>query len=71
MPLKLASDLKGVELMMEIDARAEQTLGDICDLVRTAGVQAIRSGSEQITLAGLKKLDWVAPSKRKMYVPSL
>lgn len=71
MPLRQPSNLKSTEIMMEISTRAEQTLGDICDLVRTAGVDAIRTKEERITLARLTKLDWVPPSKRKKYVPPL
>jgi len=67
MPLKKASNLASVEMMLEIDRRAEGPLGDVCDLVRTAGVEAIRSGTEQITLPLLQRLDWVPPSKRKAY----
>jgi hypothetical protein len=67
MPLRLQSNLASVEMMLEIDSRAEGPLGDVCDLVYCAGVDAIRSGAERITLAQLKKLDWVPPSKRKQY----
>ncbi len=67
MPLKLASNLASVPMMMEIDRRAEGPLGDICDLVRTAGVDAIRKKTEQITLKQLQGLDWTPPSKRKHY----
>jgi hypothetical protein len=51
--------------MTAIHARAESSLGDICDLVKEAGVKAIRTGEERITLALLDELKWVAPSKRK------
>lgn len=67
MPLKLPSELPSVPMMTEIDSRAEGTLGDICDLVRTAGVDAIRKKTEQITLKQLQALDWTPPSKRKRY----
>ena len=67
MPLKLPSELASVPMMTEIDRRAEGPLGDICDLVRTAGVDAIRKKTEQITLKQLKSLDWTPPSKRKHY----
>ena len=67
MPLRQASLLASIEMMTAIDQRAEGTLGDICDLVRTAGVHAIRSKAERITLASLKALDWTPPSKRKQY----
>lgn len=67
MPLRLPSNLASVAMMMEIDRRAEGTLGDICDLVRTAGVDAIRKKTEQITLKQLQTVDWTPPSKRKHY----
>lgn len=67
MPLRLPSDLASVEMMMEIDRRAEGPLGDVCDLVYSAGVDAIRTKAERITLAQLRKLDWTPPSKRKQY----
>lgn len=71
MPLKMASNLASPEIVMEIDLRAEQTLGDIFDFVRAAGVDAIRTGQEQITLKQLKQLDWIPPSKRRMYATSI
>jgi hypothetical protein len=67
MPLRLPSNLASIEMMMEIDRRAEGPLGDVCDLVYSAGVDAIRSKAECITLAQLRKLDWTPPSKRKQY----
>ena len=67
MPLRLPSHLGSVEMMMEIDSRAEGPLGDVCDFVRAAGVNAIRNGAEKITLTQLKHLNWVPPSKRKHY----
>ena len=67
MPLRKASGLYEPELMTAIHARSESTLGDICDLVNAAAVDAIRSGSECITMTLLGKLDWVPPSKRKAY----
>jgi hypothetical protein len=53
--------------MLAIHARSESSLGDICDLVKEAAIDAIRSGEECITEKQLAKLDWVPPSKRKMY----
>lgn len=66
-PLRKASGLHMPGLMMAILARSEGTLGDICDLVKAAAVDAIRTGTEQITEKQLAQLDWVPPSKRKMY----
>ncbi|WP_031409588.1 TniB family NTP-binding protein [Thiomonas sp. FB-Cd] len=64
-PLKRASGLHSPGMMTAIHARSESSLGDICDLVKEAGVKAIRTGEERITLALLDELNWVAPSKRK------
>lgn len=67
MPLRRASSLHQPKLMLAIHARSESMLGDIFDLVKEAAVDAVRSGDEQITEKRLSKLDWVPPSKRKMY----
>lgn len=67
MPLKKPSGLHMPGLMMAILARSEGTLGDICDLIKAAAIEAIRNGTEQISEQGLSRLDWVPPSKRKMY----
>lgn len=67
MPLRRPSDLKSVEMVMDIAQRSEGTLGDVFDLVKEAGVDAIRSGEECITKDGLTRLGWVPPSKRKQY----
>lgn len=64
-PLKQASNLHTPGMMTAIHAWAESSLGDICDLVKEAGVKAIRSGEERITLSLLDELNWVPPSKRK------
>jgi hypothetical protein len=66
-PLRKQSDLHQPSLMMAIHARSESMLGDIFDLIKEAAVNAIRSGDECITTKGLAKLDWLPPSKRKMY----
>lgn len=67
LPLKLPSDLKSVEMMTLVLARSEGTLGDICDLVKEAAVEAVRSGAECISPTLLASLDWVPPSRRKQY----
>jgi len=54
-------------MMQAIYVRSESTLGDIFDLVKTAAVEAIRSGKEAITEQQLAELDWVPPSKRRTY----
>lgn len=66
-PLRKLSGLYEPELMTALHARSESMLGDICDLVKEASVDAIRSGTECVTIERLKRLDWVPPSKRKHY----
>ncbi len=66
-PLKKPSYLHSTELMNAIHARSESNLGDIFDLMKTAAVDAIRSGQECITEKQIKGLDWVPPSKRKIF----
>ena len=66
-PLRKPSQLHAPNLMLAIHARSESMLGDICDLVKEAAVDAIRSGEECITVDQIARLQWVPPSKRKMY----
>jgi len=67
MPLKLPSNLKSTEMMQAIHFRSEGTLGDMCDLVKALGVDAIRSKVEYITIDRVNSLRWAPPSKRKNY----
>jgi len=66
-PLRYPSGLHLPELMLAIHGKSESMLGDICDLIKEAAVDAIRTGTERITADQIAKLDWVPPSKRKMY----
>ncbi|MFV8529936.1 TniB family NTP-binding protein, partial [Ralstonia pseudosolanacearum] len=66
-PLRKPSGLHRPEMMLAIYERSESTLGDIFDLVKTAAIDAIRSGDEAITEKQLAELDWVPPSKRRTY----
>lgn len=70
-PLRKPSYLHDPDMMLIIHGKSEGTLGDICDLVKEAAVAAIRSGTEIITSTDIATLDWVPPSKRKMYRRSL
>ena len=70
-PLRKPSGLHRPEMMQAIYMKSESTLGDIFDLVKTAAVEAIRSGNEAITEQQLTKLDWVPPSKRRTYTRRL
>lgn len=67
MPLKLPSNLKEPSTMLAIHTRSEGTFGDMCDLVKELAVDAIRSGTEQITLMQVNTMKWVPPSKRKQF----
>ncbi len=67
MPLKLPSNLKEPATMLAIHTRSEGTFGDMCDLVKELAVDAIRSGTEQITLTQVNTMQWVPPSKRKQF----
>lgn len=66
-PLRKPSSLHSPEMMLAIHGRSESMLGDICDLVKEAAVASIRSGKECITVEQIARLEWVPPSKRKMY----
>jgi len=70
-PLRQPSGLHRPEMMQAIYMKSESTLGDIFDLVKTAAVDAIRSGKEAITELQLTELDWVPPSKRRTYTRRL
>jgi Bacterial TniB protein len=64
-PLRKASNLIEPGLARAILLRSEGTLGDICDLVKTASIDAIRNGTELITISQVEKLRWTAPSGRR------
>lgn len=64
-PLKKASNLKSPEKMQAIHDRSEGTLGDMCDLFKELAIDAIRTGTEEITLKQINSLGWLPPSKRK------
>lgn len=66
-PLKKPSHLKEPAMMLEMYARSEGTLGDMCDLFKELAVDAIRSKAEQITLERIRSFRWVPPSKRKKF----
>ena len=66
-PLKKASNLKSPEKLQAIHDRSEGTLGDMCDFFKELAVNAIRSGSEEITLNQINAQVWLPPSKRKTH----
>jgi Bacterial TniB protein len=67
-PLRNPSGLKANALMHAIWSRSQGMLGDICDLTKSAAIDAIRKGTEQITVAQIKELAWTPPSERRKAV---
>lgn len=66
-PLKRASNLKSPEIMQAMHDRSEGTLGDMCDLFKKLAIDAIRKGTEEISLNQINQVDWLPPSKRKVH----
>lgn len=64
-PLEKASNLIEPKMATRILALSEGTIGEICELLRQAGLYAIRSGIEQITDATLAKCGYISPSSRR------
>ena len=65
LPLRKASDLASETIASHLRLESEGLLGELVQLVSDAAVQAIKGGSEQITLPLLQKLPFVAPSDRR------
>jgi len=70
-PLKQPSNLIAPEMVLKIHSLSEGMLGDFCDLIKTAAIDAIRTGEERITVSQLSKLDWTPPSKRRQYIRAI
>ena len=66
-PLRKPSNLGSPDMANIIYSKSESNLGDIFDLVKEASVMAIRNGSECITRELLDSMEWVPPSKRKLF----
>jgi Cdc6-like AAA superfamily ATPase len=71
LPLRKPSNLSSMEMASDISAMAEGSLGNICDLCKSAAIHAIRTGLEQITVKHVKGLHWVPPSARRKHRPHL
>jgi len=71
LPLAKQSDLSSSKMSQTISSMAEGSLGNICDLCKSAAIDAIQCGTEQITLDQIMRLDWVPPSARRKYRPIL
>jgi type II secretory pathway predicted ATPase ExeA len=65
--LKNRSNLIAEEISKKILLMSEGIIGEISTIINKAGVVAIETGEEKITIDILNKLDWIFPSKRKLY----
>jgi Cdc6-like AAA superfamily ATPase len=71
LPLAEASWLCDEDMTSRLTAMAEGSLGNICDLCKTAAIEAIKSGKRQITRKQIDALDWIPPSARRKHRPIL
>jgi len=65
LPLRKPSNLKSPELMQQIAFMSEGLIGEVYGVLKKAAVEAIRNGSEQISLKLLSEIRWKPPSARK------
>lgn len=65
LPLKKPSNLQEQDIALEIYAMAGGWIGEMDTLIKRTAIQAIKDGSEEITLNLLQKLDWQAPDQRR------
>lgn len=70
-PLREPSQLAGALLASQILERSGGTIGEISTLLNMAAVQAITSGEERITEAGLATCGYVSPSQRRQAAAAL
>ncbi|MBD3668359.1 MAG: TniB family NTP-binding protein [Kangiella sp.] len=59
------SNLDQRDLAIEIMNMSEGWIGEIAEIIKSAAINAIKDGTEQITLDGLKKLHWITPTRRR------
>ena len=64
-PLKKPTEIANANLRGKILAKSEGTIGEIVDLVESAAIYAISTGTERITQALLNDIEWHSPSERK------
>ncbi len=55
-------------MAIRILSLSEGTIGEISALLCRAAIDAIESGTEQITIASLEQCGYVVPSQRRRYV---
>ena len=65
LPLRKPSDLQQEALSGEILYLSEGTIGEVVALLRKAAITAIKTGSECISLKGIKSLGFIRPSLRR------
>jgi len=68
LPLKRASNLTDPVLSQKIRELSEGLLGEISTVLVNAAVEAVRDGSEQITIEILNKIRFVPPRKRRLSI---
>lgn len=68
-PLKKPSNLHETAMAQKLIWMSEGILGETHEILKRAAVEAIKSGTEQITLEILQNLHWTVPSKRKIAPP--
>lgn len=70
-PLKYPSELAADDMAAKLMAMSEGLLGEVCTVIKTAAIAAIRSGEERISNKTLASLQWTPPSRRKRQAEAL
>ncbi len=70
LPLRYSSNLRDPAIAQKVLWMSEGILGEIHEVLKRAGVQAIRDKSERITMKTIESIRWTMPSKRKIAPPS-
>ena len=65
LPLKKPSRLNAESIVNELSALSEGILGEVAYLLTEAACAAVLSGDEQITLKGIRAVDFIPPSDRR------
>ncbi|SGZ03985.1 TniB family NTP-binding protein [Moritella viscosa] len=65
LPLAKSSNLKSKLLTQRIQFLSEGLLGEASEILTLAAVEAIKDGSESITLNTINKIDYLSPTERK------
>ena len=65
LPLEKASNLDDEKIAVKLLSLSEGIIGELSNVLTKAAVQAVKNGTEQITLKQLDSLDWRRPSERK------